>query len=647
MAKKKSTTQTAPEEEKLGFQTEVSRLLEIVASALYSNKEIFLRELISNASDACDRLRYAALTQPELSAGDTDFRIELACDAKARTLSISDNGIGMNRDDLVENLGTIARSGTAAFMRQLEQKSDGANLIGQFGVGFYAAFMVADEVQVSSRRAGETQGWRWTSDGKGEFTVAPTEEAPARGTRIQLRLKKGEDEFLDSTRLRHIVKTYSDHIAIPVVLRAGDKDDDKEETLNAASAIWTRPKSEISDEAYTEFYHHVAHAFDEPWLRLHFKAEGVLEYTGLLFIPASKPFDLFHPERQHGVKLYVKRVFISDQCDDLVPAYLRFLRGVIDTEDLPLNISRETLQHSPLLAKIRKAVTKRVLAELKKRAKKVPDEYDTFWDTFGAVLKEGLYEDADQRETLLELTRFATTHGVGTNESGRVSLADYIARMPAGQEAIYYLSGDDTDALRRSPHLEGFAAKGVEVLLFSDPVDEFWIPAVREYAGRQFKSVTRGATELSKIGDKKDADAEDKTDKPAAPGIDALVAFVKLTLTDEVKDVRVSERLTDSAVCLVADEGDIDMHLERLLKQHQQLDQAAKRVLEVNPDHPLIRRLAERLAGDGAASDEALADAAHLLLDQARILEGEPLPDPAAFGRRLTSLVERGLTSGD
>jgi len=647
MAKKKPTTQTAPEEEKLGFQTEVSRLLEIVASALYSNKEIFLRELISNASDACDRLRYAALTQPELTGGDADFRIELACDAKARTLSISDNGIGMNRDDLVENLGTIARSGTAAFMRQLEQKSDGANLIGQFGVGFYAAFMVADEVEVASRRAGETQGWRWTSDGKGEFTVAPTEEAPARGTRIRLHLKKGEDEFLDPTRLRHIVKTYSDHIAIPVVLR----ETDKEETLNAASAIWTRSKSEISDEAYTEFYHHVAHAFDEPWLRLHFKAEGVLEYTGLLFIPASKPFDLFHPERQHGVKLYVKRVFISDQCDDLVPAYLRFLRGVIDTEDLPLNISRETLQHSPLLAKIRKAVTKRVLAELKKQAKNAPDEYDTFWDTFGAVLKEGLYEDADQRETLLELTRFATTHGSRTKNSGRVSLADYIARMPAGQEAIYYLSGDDIDALRRSPHLEGFAAKGVEVLLFSDPVDEFWIPAVREYAGRQFKSVTRGVTELSKIGDKKDADADGKTDEPVTtPGLDALVAFVKLTLADEVKDVRVSERLTDSAVCLVADEGDIDMHLERLLKQHQQLDHAAKRVLEVNPGHPLIRRLAERLAGDGAAgaeTGEPLADAAHLLLDQARILEGEPLPDPAAFGRRLTSLVERGLTSGD
>ncbi len=574
----------------------------------------------------------------ELTPGDAAFQVELVTDAKARTLSVSDNGIGMNRDDLVDNLGTIARSGTAAFMRQLEQKSDGANLIGQFGVGFYAAFMVADKIEVASRKAGEDQGWRWVSDGKGEFTIAATDDAPARGTRIQLHLKKGEVEFLDAARLRRIVKTYSDHIAIPVILNEGDT----KETLNAASALWTRPKSDISDEAYTEFYHHVAHAFDDPWARLHFKAEGVLEYTGLLFIPASKPFDLFHPERQHGVKLYVKRVFISDQCEELVPAYLRFLRGIVDTEDLPLNISRETLQHNPLLAKIRQAVTKRVLAELKKRAKKAPDDYATFWDNFGAVLKEGLYEDADQREALLELARFATT-----NSTARVSLADYVGRMPAGQEAIYYLSGEDTDALRRSPHLEGFVAKGVEVLLFSDAVDEFWIPAVREYDGRPFKSVTRGAAELGKIGDKTDADASDKTETPATPGLDALVAFVKLTLTDAVKDVRLSERLTDSAVCLVADEGDVDMHLERLLKQHNQLDQAAKRVLEINPGHPLIRRLADLLADKNSAGDGHLEDAAHLLLDQARILEGEALPDPAAFGRRLTSLVERGLMSGD
>ncbi|HEX9789240.1 MAG TPA: molecular chaperone HtpG [Kiloniellales bacterium] len=652
MAKKKSTAkstsktaQSAPQEETLGFQAEVSRLLHIVANALYSNKEIFLRELISNASDACDRLRYAALTQPALTGGDADFQVVLACDSKARTLSVTDNGIGMNRGDLVENLGTIARSGTAAFVQQLEQKAVGSNLIGQFGVGFYAAFMVADTVEVTSRKAGETQGWRWTSVGKGEFTVAASDDAPARGTRIVLHLKKGEDEFLDAARLRRIVKTYSDHVAIPVILHSRDKNGaDKDETLNAASAIWTRPKSEISDEAYTEFYHHAAHAFDDPWLRLHFKAEGVLDYTGLLFIPSSKPFDLFHPERQHGVKLYVKRVFISDNCDELVPAYLRFLRGVIDTEDLPLNISREVLQHNPMLAKIRKAVTKRVLGELEKRAKDLADDYNKFWQTFGAVLKEGLYEDGEQRKTLLGLARFASTKG-----DGLVSLAEYVARMPAGQEAIYYLSGDDAAALRRSPHLEGFAAKGVEVLLLSDPVDEFWIPSVTEFEGRRFKSVTRGATELGKIGAAPDADAGDKTGKPApAPGLDALVAFAKLTLKDQIKDVRLSERLTDSAVCLVADEGDMDMHLERLLKQHRQLDQTAKRVLEINPGHPMIRRLADRLAegGDATVAGGPVEEAARLLLDQARILEGEALPDPAAFGRRLALLVERGLAPG-
>jgi molecular chaperone HtpG len=652
MAKKKSTAkstsktaQSAPQEETLGFQAEVSRLLHIVANALYSNKEIFLRELISNASDACDRLRYAALTQPALTGGDADFQVVLACDSKARTLSVTDNGIGMNRGDLVENLGTIARSGTAAFVQQLEQKAVGSNLIGQFGVGFYAAFMVADTVEVTSRKAGETQGWRWTSVGKGEFTVAASDDAPARGTRIVLHLKKGEDEFLDAARLRRIVKTYSDHVAIPVILHSRDKNGaDKDETLNAASAIWTRPKSEISDEAYTEFYHHAAHAFDDPWLRLHFKAEGVLDYTGLLFIPSSKPFDLFHPERQHGVKLYVKRVFISDNCDELVPAYLRFLRGVIDTEDLPLNISREVLQHNPMLAKIRKAVTKRVLGELEKRAKESAKDYEIFWETFGAVMKEGLYEDGEQRKTLLGLARFASTKG-----DGLVSLAEYVARMPAGQEAIYYLSGDDAAALRRSPHLEGFAAKGVEVLLLSDPVDEFWIPSVTEFEGRRFKSVTRGATELGKIGAAPDADAGDMTGKPApAPGLDALVAFAKLTLKDQIKDVRLSERLTDSAVCLVADEGDMDMHLERLLKQHRQLDQTAKRVLEINPGHPMIRRLADRLAegGDATVAGGPVEEAARLLLDQARILEGEALPDPAAFGRRLALLVERGLAPG-
>jgi len=637
-------------EQKLSFQAEVSRLLEIVANSLYANKEIFLRELISNASDACDRLRYEALTQPELTAADPEYKITLSCDKKAKQVTVADNGIGMNRDELIENLGTIARSGTANFVRELEEKPEGVNLIGQFGVGFYSAFMVADKVEVASRKAGEEQGWSWVSDGHGEFTVSETEDAPARGTRVVLKLKKGQEEFLDPLRIERIVRTYSDHIAIPVVLikdakaggaEAGRTEDEGEQTLNAASALWTRPKSEISEEQYKEFYHHVAHAFDEPWLRLHFKVEGVIEYSGLLYLPSTKPFDLFQPERKHGVKLYVRRVFITDDCEGLVPPYLRFLRGVIDSEDLPLNISRETLQTNPVLVKIRRAVIKRVLNELKKRAGKKPEEYATFWDNFGPVLKEGLYEDESQRETLIELARFASTRDGGT-----VGLADYVARMPEGQDAIYYISGQDVETLRKSPQIEGFAAKGVEVLLMSDPVDEFWLPVVREYQGKAFKSVTRGGAELDKIADAaKDGDAvaEDADADADTAGTDALIAFVKLALKDEVKDVRASERLTDSPVCLVADEGDLDMHLERLLRQHKRIAEGASRILEINPKHPLIRVLAKLVGKKGAADD--LADAAHLLLDQARILEGEQPPDAAAFAQRLAGFMQKGVAT--
>ncbi len=621
-------------EEKLSFQAEVSRLLDIVAHSLYSNKEIFLRELISNASDACDRARYAALTQPELTADDPDFRIDLALDKDAKTLTISDNGIGMSREDLVENLGTIARSGTAAFMDQLDSKQDGTNLIGQFGVGFYSSYMVADKVSVVSRKAGEDQAWSWVSDGRGEFTIGEAEDAPKRGTRITLHLRDDQQEFADPTRLRTIVKTYSDHIPIPISLSEGDKE---AEALNTASAIWTRSKSEITDEQYTEFYHHVAHAFDEPWERMHFKAEGMIEYTGLLFIPASKPFDLFHPDRKHGVKLYVRRVFITDDCAELIPPYLRFLRGVIDTEDLPLNISREMLQHNPLLTKIRNGVAKRVVSELTKKAEKDPEAFEKFWNDFGAVLKEGIYEDDGQRAGLLKLARFRSTTSEGTT-----TLADYISRMKEGQDAIYYISGADAENIKRSPQLEGFAAKGVEVLLFSDPVDEFWITSIPDFEGKAFKSVTRGGADLSKIGgsDKDEKDSEEESSS-GDNNVDSLIAFVKLTLKDQVKDVRASERLTESAVCLVADEGDIDINLERILKQHNQLDTSAQRVLEINPKHSLVKALAGRIGQDGAGTE--LEDAAGLLLDQARILEGETLPDPVAFARRLSGLVEKGL----
>ena len=617
-------------EEKRAFQAEVAKLLDIVVHSLYSNKEIFLRELVSNASDACDKLRYAALTQSDLVAGDAEFRIRLIPDKDKGTLTIADNGIGMNRDDLVENLGTIARSGTAEFVRQLggDIKQD-VNLIGQFGVGFYSAFMVAEQVTVVTRKAGEDAGWRWDSEGEGEFTVAEAPEA-ARGASITLKLRDDAKDFLDPATLRRIVKRYSDHIAIPVVL----VEDGKDETLNSANALWTRPKAEVTPEQYKEFYHHVAHAFDDPWMTLHYKAEGAIEYTGLLYIPSQKPFDIFHPDRKQHVKLYVKRVFITDQVEDLLPPYLRFLRGVVDSQDLPLNISRELLQHNPLLAKIRTGLVKRVLAELKKKSDDNAD-YATFWEVFGPVLKEGLYEDFERRDDILPLCRFRTTA-----EEGWVTLDQVVGRMKDGQDALYYITGDDLAALKKSPQIEGFLAKGVEVLLLTDPIDEFWLPAVGEWQGKPFRAVTQGDVDLSKIQGGAAPAAEQP---PAAPAgeMDSLIAAVKLALGEAVRDVRPSERLTGSPVCLVAEAGQMSIHLEKLLRAHRQMEQEFPRVLEINPRHPLIKGLAARVAAGGSGPE--IEDAAHLLLDQARIVEGEPPADPAAFARRMAAVMARGL----
>jgi molecular chaperone HtpG len=619
-------------QETRSFQAEVSRLLDIVAHSLYSQKEIFLRELISNASDACDRLRYAALTEPALAEGETSYRVKLIPDKSARTLTVADNGIGMNRAELIENLGTIARSGTAAFVNQLsgDARKD-MSLIGQFGVGFYSAFMVAEKVEVKSRKAGESEGWRWVSDGQGEFTIEPLPEV-ARGATIVVHLREGDDEYLDPARLRRIVNTYSDHIGLPIVL----EDAGKEETINTASALWTRPKSEITQEQYNEFYHHVGHSFDDPWLTLHAKAEGVLEYTSLLFVPSAKPFDLFDPERKSRVKLYVRRVFITDEGTNLLPPYLRFLRGVVDSEDLPLNISREMLQSNPMAARIRQQLTKRILTELGKKANESTEEYIKFWDNFGAVLKEGLYEDREHREELLTLARVRSTA-----RDGLVSLDEYVAAMKPGQEAIYTITGDSLDVIRQSPQLEGFRARGVEVLLLTDPIDEFWVPAIGSYKDKPFKSATRGGVDLDKITPPEDR----KNEKPEPPPakLASLIAIFKLALGDAVKDVRSSDRLTDSAVCLVADEGDMDMHFERLLKQHRQLDTMSKRILELNPRHKLIERLAATV-GEAGASDQ-LSEFAWLLLDQARIIEGEQLPDAAAFARRLSTALERGLSA--
>ncbi len=627
------------------FQAEVSKLLGLMANSLYREKEIFLRELISNASDACDKLRYLAVTQPDLLGDDAALQVTIRPVTKEGILVVADNGIGMSHDELIDNLGTIARSGTEAFVKQMAetagetgedgqgaQENEAAGLIGQFGVGFYSSFMVARRVEVVTRRADEAEGWRWRSDGTGSFTIAPEANA-ARGTRIELHLRKHAREFLEPLRIRTIVKAYSDHIGLPIWL---ENEDGQKEMVNEGSALWSRPRSEIDEAQYREFYRHIAHMPGDPWHTIHLHAEGRIEYTALLFVPDTQPFDLFDPARRHRLRLYVRRVFITDECDGLLPSYLRFMRGVVDSSDLALNVSRETLQNDPILAKIRTGLVKRIFSELGKRAKKTPDEYAAFWQNFGAVLKEGLYEDAEQKERLLPLVRFRSVAG----GERWLSLDDYVEAMPEAQDAIYYIGGEDAKALRRSPQVEGFRARGLDVLLMADPVDQFWLPMIGAYGEKPFRSVTQGASDLETfalVGDDKAGEGR----APAEGEIDKLIALVKLTLADAVKDVRTSERLTESPVCLVADEGDLDMHLERLLRQHKHEVPAQKRVLEINPSHDLTRALA-RMVGQKGATD-ALEDAAHLLMDQALILEGEPVPDPSAFSRRLSGLVSRAL----
>ncbi|MEO9459541.1 MAG: molecular chaperone HtpG [Lentilitoribacter sp.] len=613
--------------ETFSFQTEVGQLLDIVAGSLYSNREIFLRELVSNASDACDKLRYEALTNASLLEGGQDFAIKIEIDAKAKSLTISDNGIGMNHQDLLDTLGTIAKSGTSNFLNALDDENKGdLGLIGQFGVGFYSAFMVADNVSVTTRKAGEKEAWLWASDGKGQFTIEPTNR-DSNGTSVTLSLKKDAKEFLEEARVQHIIRTYSDHISFPVLLG--------EETLNSASAIWTRPAKDITSEQYTEFYRHSGHAYDEPWLTMHNRVEGLLSYTNLLFIPSMAPFDLYEPERKSHVKLYVNRVFITDDTQGLLPPYLRFLRGVVDSEDLSLNVSREMLQTDPKLSKLKTGLTKRVLGELKKKATKAPEEYQNFWSNFGAVLKEGLVEEIALRDKILEICRFKSTHN-----DELTSLSGYVERMKDGQDAVYYIVGEDASKISRSPHLEGFKAKDVEVLLLADSVDEFWLQHITEFEGKSLKSITRGSDDLDKINN---TDKDEDADKPEIKELDKLIELIKAELGDTVKDVRPSKRLTDSPVCLIADDGDMDVTLERMLKRAGQLQQTTPRVLELNPTHQIIIKLAERAKADENAQDALLKDAAHLLLDQARISEGEAPADALEFSRRLTTVMSIAL----
>ena len=623
-------------EEKMEFQAEVSKVLGLVINSLYSNKEIFLRELISNSSDACDKLRYLSLTDQQLAKGLAEFSINITTVKKDRTITIADNGIGMNNADLVENLGTVARSGTIEFLESLsgDEKKDSA-LIGQFGVGFYASFSVAEKVEVLTRKAGEKQAWLWTSDGKSSYSIAEAERNDP-GTSVTVYLKKEEKDYIEEARIRNIVRTYSDHISIPIML-AGKEGDTQ---INTGSAIWTRQKKDITDEQYKEFYHHVANVYDEPWVTLHNRAEGKIEYTNLMFIPSSKPYDLMNPDRKHRLQLYVKRVFITDDCDDLMPAYLRFVRGIVDSEDLPLNVSREMLQHNVVVKRIRSALIRRVFNELKKKAEKDPEEFSKFWENFGAVLKEGLYEDHENRDKILEIVRFNSTAS-----DKLISLAEYVDRMKKGQTEIYYISGEGLDLVKASPQLEGFKARGIEVLLMTDPVDEFWLPMVGQFDEKPFTSATSSSVDLSKIKsvkDKKENDDKNEAKKADDASVAKLILALKESLGETVKDVCSSDRLTDSAVCLVAGEGDMDLHLERMLKMQGQMEvPTAARVLEINPAHPLIIKMSEVV--NKPAKKTALNDMALLLFDQARIIEGEPVSDPAAFSQRLNSILEQGL----
>jgi molecular chaperone HtpG len=627
------TATTPAGRETRGFQAEVKQLLHLMIHSLYSNREIFLRELVSNASDACDKLRFEALAEPSLLEDDAALAIRIDYDREARTLTVADNGVGMSREEAVTNLGTIAKSGTREFFSQLtgDQQKD-AHLIGQFGVGFYSSFIVADRVTVLTRRAGRpaAEGVRWESDGSGEFTVEAVARA-GRGTEITLHLREGQEDLLEGTRLRSIIRRYSDHIVQPIRMPKEDWKDGKPEksaeaeTVNQASALWARAKSDIKDEDYREFYKHVGHDFEDPLAWVHAKVEGRQEYTQLLYVPSQAPFDLWDRNARHGVKLYVRRVFIMDDAEQLLPAYLRFVRGVVDSGDLPLNVSREILQESKDIEAIRSGCTKKILGLLEGLAEGEKEKYAGFWKAFGRVLKEGVGEDFANKERIAGLLRFASTHADTAEET--VSLADYLARAKEGQEAIYFVTAETFNAARNSPHLEVFRKKGIEVLLLSDRVDEWVVSHLTEFGGKPLESVARGGLDLGKLED----ETERKAIEQESAQLEGLLGRIKASLGERVKDVRVTHRLTESPACLVADEHDVSANLARLLKAAGQGAPASKPILEVNPGHPVI----ERLKGEEARFD----DWAAVLFDQALLAEGGQLDDPAAFVRRINGLM--------
>ena len=617
-----------------GFETEVNQLLDLMIHSLYSNKEIFLRELISNASDACDRLRFTAISDASLYEEDIELKIKISYDKDNRSITISDNGIGMTREEVIDHIGTIAKSGTRAFLDSItgDEKND-AKLIGQFGVGFYSSFIVAEEVTLHTRKAGADvdQGVEWVSQGKGEYSIASFEKAE-RGTEITLKLREGEDEFLNDWKLRSIITAYSDHIDFPVVMdktvEPEEEDGEtviKEEMVNQASALWTRARSEIKEEEYREFYKHVAHDFEDPIDWSHNRVEGTNEYTSLLYIPARAPFDLYDRESRSGIKLYVQRVFIMEDAEKLMPRYLRFVRGVIDSNDLPLNVSREILQGSKVIDSIRSGSVKKVLGMLEKIAKNDPEKYQKFWKEFGRVLKEGPAEDLANREAIARLLRFATTH-TGDEEQG-VSLDDYIGRMPEGQDKIYYIAADSHSAAKNSPHLEIFRKKGIEVLLLSDRVDEWLTSHLMEYEDKKLQSVAKGELDLD------DDETSEKELEKKAKSAEKLLKRMKDALKEKASDVRVTNRLTDSPACIVLNEQDMAMHMQRILKEAGHELPGTLPILEINPDHPIVKKL------DTEKSKKKFADWSSILFDQALLAEGGQLDDPAGFVAKLNKML--------
>ena len=610
--------------DKIAFQADVSKMLDIVINSLYSEKQIFLRELISNASDACDKLRYMALTQPDIAKASGEFKIVLKPDEKENTLTVSDNGIGMNKQDLIDHLGTIAKSGTADFVKNASDNGSICELIGQFGVGFYSAFMVADKVEIVTKKAGEDQAWKWVSNGIDGFEITEAKK-DVNGTDIKLFLKKDEKNYVDTIYLRQIVRTYSDHIDYKIVL---DLDKVGEEVINKGSALWARNKAEITKDQYKDFYQHISHNFDDPWLTLHFKAEGNLEYTGLLFIPQKAPYDLFQPDKKNSFKLYINKVFISDKIEQLMPNYLRFVKGVIDSADLPLNISREMLQNSPLMEKIKNGTVSRLLKELKKKTKDY-DDYIEFWKNFGIVLKEGIYEDIKNREDIAAISYFYSTN----DDEKLTSLDEYISRCDKEQKAIYYITGDDIAVLRNNPQLEAFKQKGIEVLLMNEPIDEFWPQVLPNYKGYAIRHISQADVDMTWKREEKKADEG---------SLSKLCEFMNEVLKNEVGKVTPTEKLTNSPVSLTVEGGQMSLHLERLMRNHQQQTAfASTRILEVNPYHPLIIKLSDMVMDE--TNKVKVEEITKILVDQAKVAEGEPISNPSFYTEKISDYILASL----